>query len=63
MFKPFHLVPANTRIDFMRYHKPAFILSVVMVIGSFVLLFTKGLNYGIDFAGGVAMEVQQEQPV
>jgi preprotein translocase SecF subunit len=64
MYKPFHLVPADTRIDFMRFHKPAFILSVIMVIGSFVLLFTKGLNYGIDFAGGVAMEVQsQEQTV
>jgi preprotein translocase SecF subunit len=62
MYKPFHLVPANTRIDFMRFHKPAFILSVIMVIGSIVLLFTKGLNFGIDFAGGVLMEVQAEQP-
>jgi len=63
MFKPPHLVPANTRIDFMRFHKPAFLLSVIMVVGSLVLLFTKGLNYGIDFAGGITMEVQQEQPV
>ena len=61
MYKPIHLVPANTRIDFMRFHKPAFILSVIMVIGSFVLIFTKGLNYGIDFAGGVLMEVQSKQ--
>jgi preprotein translocase SecF subunit len=61
MYKPIHLVPADTRIDFMRFHKPAFILSVIMVLGSFVLLFTKGLNYGIDFAGGVAMEVQSQQ--
>jgi preprotein translocase SecF subunit len=61
MYKPFHLIPANTRIDFMRFHKPAFILSVIMVVGSLVLIFTKGLNYGIDFAGGVLMEVQSKQ--
>jgi preprotein translocase SecF subunit len=30
------------------------------VIGSLVLIFTKGLNYGIDFAGGVLMEVQSK---
>ncbi|WP_303980716.1 protein translocase subunit SecF [Dongia mobilis] len=63
MFKPLHLVPAGTRINFMRPHKIAFILSVIMVLGSFALVFTKGLNFGIDFAGGVIMEVKSSTPV
>jgi preprotein translocase SecF subunit len=63
MFKPLHLVPAGTRINFMRPHKIAFIISVIMVVGSFALVFTKGLNFGIDFAGGVIMEVKSSTPV
>lgn len=58
MFKPLHLVPHGTRINFMWPHKLTFIISVIMVLGSFALVFTKGLNFGIDFAGGVIMEVK-----
>lgn len=58
MFKPLHLVPSGTRINFMLPHKLTFIISVIMVVGSIALVFTKGLNFGIDFAGGVIMEVK-----
>ncbi|WP_374308561.1 protein translocase subunit SecF [Dongia sp.] len=58
MFKPLHIVPHGTRINFMLPHKLTFLISVVMVVGSIALVFTKGLNFGIDFAGGVIMEVK-----
>jgi len=63
MFKPLNIIPHNTRLDFMRYHKITFALSVLMVVGSLVLIFVKGLNFGIDFEGGILMEVQSPQTV
>ena len=61
MWKPIRLVPPNTRIDFMRWHRLTFILAVIMTLGSVGLLFTKSLNFGIDFAGGILMEVRAPQ--
>jgi preprotein translocase subunit SecF len=58
MFKPLQLVPHGTKINFMRPHKIGMVISIIMILGSFVLVFTKGLNFGIDFAGGVIMEVK-----
>jgi preprotein translocase SecF subunit len=37
-----------------------FVLSAIMLIGSVVLLATRGLNYGIDFKGGTLVELRAE---
>lgn len=58
MYRGFHLIPHDTRIDFMRHHKITFALSVLMVVASILLIAFKGLNYGVDFAGGTVMEVR-----
>jgi len=34
------------------------LLSIVVVLASWVLIFTKGFNYGIDFAGGTLVQVK-----
>jgi preprotein translocase subunit SecF len=47
-------------IGFMANAKKVGIFSVVMVLTSLVLLMTKGLNYGIDFAGGTVIQVKYE---
>ncbi|MBS3649629.1 protein translocase subunit SecDF [Pseudaminobacter sp. 19-2017] len=54
----FRLVPEVTRIPFMKVRLQAFAVSMALCLGSIVLLFTVGPNFGIDFTGGTIMEVR-----
>jgi len=54
----------NTKYDFLRYSKAAIVCSLVFIavsIGSVV--FHKGFNMSIDFAGGTTMQLKFEKPV
>ena len=46
--------------NFMGKSKFAFVFSVVILLASYALLFTKGLNYGVDFAGGTIVQVKYD---
>ena len=45
------------KLHFMKYRKLSYWVSGVLVVLSILSLVFKGLNYGIDFAGGISMEV------
>ncbi len=55
-------VPDKTKIRFMNGRFFGIGLSVVLSTASVILFFTPGLNYGIDFAGGIQMELQTQGP-
>src|ERR1700761_4640768 len=58
----FRLVRDNTRIQFMKVRFTGLIISAVLSTLSIVLFFYPGLNLGIDFSGGVVMEVRTPGP-
>jgi len=46
--------------NFMGKSKIAMIFSIILVLSSYALLMTKGLNYGVDFAGGTIVQVKYD---
>jgi preprotein translocase subunit SecF len=47
--------------DFMSKKMITLVISLTLVLASYAILATKGLNYGIDFAGGTVIQVQYDK--
>jgi preprotein translocase subunit SecF len=50
------LFKIESHIDFLKPRKIAFVISAVLLVVSLVSLATRGLNFGIEFRGGVVIE-------
>ena len=55
-------IKPGTNIDFIGKRKAAFIFSVMMIVATVILLIWRGgPNYGVDFSGGVLIQVKLDQ--
>lgn len=54
----FEIIRPGTNIDFVGKRHVWIGISIVSILLTFVLFFTKGLNYGIDFTGGAEVQVK-----
>jgi len=50
-------------INFISKKNLAFFISFILIISSLMTIYLKGLNFGIDFTGGIVIEIRTEQPL
>lgn len=56
------LIPDNTSYPFMKGRIIGLGMSAFLSVISVILFFYPGLNYGIDFKGGIVIEARLQQP-
>lgn len=61
---PIQLIKDTVNIDFVGYRKFAYALtSLLVIVGIIAIIANKGLSYGVDFAGGVMVQIEFKNEV
>ena len=61
--KLFKWITKDTNINFLGAEKLTYGISIVAFVLSILVISFKGFNYGIDFAGGILMEIKSENQI
>ncbi|MBL3284273.1 Protein-export membrane protein SecF [Rickettsiales endosymbiont of Paramecium tredecaurelia] len=62
-FFPLKLISENTAINFTKHAKITYFFSILITILSIIIATIYGFNFGIDFVGGVNIEVRSNQEI
>ncbi|MBN1783813.1 MAG: protein translocase subunit SecF [Alphaproteobacteria bacterium] len=57
------LVPITAKFEFLKHKAVTFTLSAILVIASLITMMVNGMNFGIDFTGGIAVEVEKSEKI
>ncbi len=56
-------IKKRKHFNFVKYSKPAYLVSSAIILIGFILIFIQGLNLGVDFKGGRSYVVSFSKPV
>ena len=63
MFPLIRLFPQDSKIDFLGFRRITLVLSLVLILGSVGMFFSRGLNLGIDFKGGLLFDLRFSEAI
>ncbi len=53
----------NYKFDFVKHRNQFFIVSLLLVVAGLIMLFTAGLNYGVDFKAGTTLDITIDKSI
>ena len=59
---PLHLIPNDTKIDFMRLRWVSLGVALALALAALAGILFQGFNYALDFTGGTAVELRFDKP-